>query len=496
MPVLSTIASESCQQDRYKIDGFWLSRMNRSLHSCYFSSRLITRPTARGLRLLALLLLAILCAGSPALARNVNHLRHSRRARRIYHIRHRRVIHRRVIQRRPVRHRIVRRRVIRRHAVHHRVVRHRVARHRVVRHRVARRHLVRHVYYRHGHRYYRRVVSHNIFGSTAGQVWTTKPIAYGLSDHDVTTGEDPEIRAAAVKALGDLNGTAVVVNPNTGRILAMVNQGLALSSDYQPCSTTKMAIALAALDQGIVNENTPVRIGPGRYTNMTDALAYSINAYFEALGNRMGFATVSHYERLLGLGEKAGWNIPGENPGIYPSQPGIGGVAKLCSFGEGIHISPLQLAAIVTAIANGGTLYYLQHPTTPEEIANFVPRVKRQLDISKLVPVVEDGMMAAVERGTARRAKIGPREIPGMEILGKTGTCSRGGTRFGLFASYLGIQHPQLVVVVILRGNRAVFGPRAAQIAGNIYRQLDHEQYFVQNHHAQPLAAMSLPLVH
>jgi penicillin-binding protein 2 len=305
------------------------------------------------------------------------------------------------------------------------------------------------------------------------QTWTARPIAYGLGDHDVTGGEDPEVRAAAVRALGNLNGTAVVVDPNNGRILAMVNQKLALSAQYQPCSTTKMAIALAALDHHVVNENTPIQVAAHWSVNLTTALAYSINAYFEALGDRMGFATVTRYEREMGLGEKAGWNIPGEDPGVVPDEPGPGGVAKLSSFGEGVHISPLQLAAIVTAIANGGTLYWLQHPTTPEQVRDFVPRVKRHLDIAALAPEVKDGMLGAVQYGTAKLARL-----TNEQILGKTGTCSRDGTRFGLFASYLGITHPQLVVVVILRGNGAVFGPRAAQVAGVIYRRLDNEHFF------------------
>lgn len=307
----------------------------------------------------------------------------------------------------------------------------------------------------------------------ARQTWTAHPIAQGLSEDDITGGEDPVIRAAAVTALGDLNGTAVVVDPNDGRILAMVNQGLALSADYQPCSTTKMAVALAALDHRIVNENTPIRIAAHWSVNLTQALAYSINAYFEALGDKMGFATVTSFEREMGLGELAGYDIAGEDPGSLPGEPGPGGVAKLSSFGEGVRISPLQLAAIVTAIANGGTLYYLQHPTSPEQVRDFQPLVKRQLPIADFTPEVKDGMLAAVQYGTGKLARLRDEQI-----LGKTGTCSRDGTRFGLFASYLGIAHPKLVVVVVLRGNRAVFGPRAAQVAGVIYRSLDRQHYF------------------
>lgn len=296
---------------------------------------------------------------------------------------------------------------------------------------------------------------------------------YVASGVDNPAGDDPVIRAAAVRALAGLNGTAVAVDPNNGRVLAMVNQPLALSADYQPCSTTKMAIALAALDRGVVNENTLVEVAPRWSVNLTQALAYSINAYFETLGMEMGFTTVAHYERELGLGERAGWDIPGEDPGVYPDAPGPGGVAKLSSFGEGIHISPLQLAAITTAIANGGTLYYLQHPTTPQAIADFTPRIKRELPIAALTTEIKDGMLGAVQYGTARLARIRDEQI-----LGKTGTCSRDGTHFGLFASYLDVSNPRLVLVVILRNSHEVAGPEAAGVAGRIYRALDQEKYF------------------
>ncbi len=101
---------------------------------------------------------------------------------------------------------------------------------------------------------------------------------------DVTAGEDPVVRAAAIEALGDMNGTALAIEPSSGRILAMVNQKLAFSSGAEPCSTIKLAVALAALDEGLVTRDTPVNLG-GHYTvDLTKALAMSINPYFETLG--------------------------------------------------------------------------------------------------------------------------------------------------------------------------------------------------------------------
>src|ERR1700733_4081713 len=252
---------------------------------------------------------------------------------------------------------------------------------------------------------------------------------------DDIAGEDPVVRQAAIDALGDMNGTAVVINPANGRILAMVNQKLALSPGAEPCSTIKLTVALAALSEGIVTRDTLVRL-PGFRMNMTEAIAHSNNLYFEELGRELGFERVRHYATQFGLGELAGYNISGEQLGEYPSQPipeSEGGVARMCSFGQGVSLTPLQLGAFVAAIANGGTLYYLQHPTTPEEIAAFEPRVKRQLDIAPLIPELSDGMAGAVQYGTARRLGLNFNE---EEILGKTGTCSHEGTRFGWFASY------------------------------------------------------------
>jgi penicillin-binding protein 2 len=207
-------------------------------------------------------------------------------------------------------------------------------------------------------------------------------------------------------------------------------------------------------------------------------LAHSNNAYFEALGRKLGFEKVAYYAHEYGLGELAGYDIAGEQMGTYPEEAiptRLGGVGKMCSFGEGVSMTPLQLGAMVSAIANGGTLYYLQHPTSPEEIANFQPRVKRQLDIAPLIPEISDGMAGAVQYGTARSLRVNFNE---EEILGKTGTCSHAGTRFGWFASYANTSVGRVVVVVFLQGGRPTFGPKAAEISGRIYRNMYDHNFF------------------
>src|SRR6185312_7604963 len=118
------------------------------------------------------------------------------------------------------------------------------------------------------------------------------------TEGDVTGGEDPVVRQAAIDALGDMNGTVVAVEPTSGRILAMVNQKLALSSGAQPCSTIKLSVALAALSEGLSTRETPITLGRHYKMTLTQALAHSNNAYFEAVGRQLGFEKVSHYAHL------------------------------------------------------------------------------------------------------------------------------------------------------------------------------------------------------
>jgi len=327
------------------------------------------------------------------------------------------------------------------------------------------------------HRYYER--------------FTASSFASGdLFAGDVTAGEDPVVRKAAIEALGDMNGTAVVIDPSNGRILAMVNQKLALSPGAEPCSTIKLTVAMAALSEGLVTRDTPVQLA-GFRMKMTDALAKSNNLYFEELGRELGFERVRHYATQFGLGELAGYHIDGEQLGVYPDKeiPATeGGVARMCSFGQGVSLTPLQLGAYVAAIANGGTLYYLQHPATQEEAAKLEPKVKRTLDIAKYVPDLQDGMAGAVEYGTARSLRANFHELP---VFGKTGTCSDNGTRFGWFASYSDSPQGSLVTVFFLEGGRPTFGPRAAELTGEFYRNLWDSNYFVAKSQQEAAAGSS-----
>lgn len=291
--------------------------------------------------------------------------------------------------------------------------------------------------------------------------------------------DDPVVRQAALDALGRQNGSVVAVDPSNGRILTIVNQKLAYSSGFEPCSTIKPVIAVAALEKGIITPDTMIRIGRRRYMDLTEALAHSNNQFFEELGRRLGFSTVWQYDHIFGLGERTGFDIEGEQPGFLPAKPpAYGGVARMCSFGEGIRITPLQLAAIVSTIANGGTMYYLQYPQSAAEVRDFKPRIRRSLEIAPLLPDLRQGMLAAVLYGTARQSN----DPEGEQALGKTGTCNdeTQGGRLGWFASYAGQEPPSIVLVVLLRGRmRIVNGPHAADVAGKIYHDLYEQKYFV-----------------
>ena len=321
----------------------------------------------------------------------------------------------------------------------------------------------------------------------AGGPWT-EPTYADSTAGDSVDGEDLDVRRAAVEALGSFNGSVVVADASTGRILTMVNQRVALGSGFQPCSTVKVSVALAGLSEKTIAPATKLRVGNLKM-DLTYALAHSNNLYFATLGEKIGFEKVSYYSHLFGYGEKAGLNIAGEQPGRYPSAPPKnGGVGMLTSFGEEISQTPLQLAALMGAIANGGTLYYLQYPRSQAEVQAYVPRVKRRLDIEPLIPIVKPGMRGAVEFGTAHRAR------DDGAIAGKTGTCSENHTHLGWFGSFNDEGERKLVVVVLLTGGRPAIGPLAAGIAGEVYRRLGEKQYFAKTAPMTPAALISNPL--
>ena len=280
---------------------------------------------------------------------------------------------------------------------------------------------------------------------------------------DNTEGEDLEVRRAAVSALGSHAGTVVVLEPQTGRVLSIVNQDWAIKKSFKPCSTIKLVTAFAGLNESLIDQSGTIT-QRNFAMNLDDALAYSNNAYFQRVGVDLGGQKMVSYARLLGLGEPTGLNVEGETGGRVPFNNNN---ARIYSHGDDFEVTPLQLAVMVSAISNGGRLIVPQIPRTRTENANFRGYMKRQINLppvtlQRIIP----GMIGAAVYGTARRGVDSQ-----LEIAGKTGSCIGGGSWVGLFASVAPIENPRLAVVVILRG-QAERGKYAAAVAGKIYNAL------------------------
>ena len=284
---------------------------------------------------------------------------------------------------------------------------------------------------------------------------------------DDLTGEDPEVRRAAVNALGHHAGTIVVMNPQTGRIYSMVNQQWALREGFKPCSTIKLVTGLAGLNENVIDLNDSTKISDNNQLSLTRALAYSKNDYFQQVGGQVGFDKMISYARRLGLGEKTGVNARNEFQGSVPASAARSGVNHMSSHGDNFQVTPIQLATLVSAMANGGKLLTPNIARTRQDESNFKTKVRRQVKMDTetwkhMVP----GMVGSVNYGSGRRAYD-----PGQTIAGKTGTCIEQGTWVGLFTSYAPLANPQLAVVVIARGADA-HGHFPAAVAGRIYRDL------------------------
>jgi len=284
---------------------------------------------------------------------------------------------------------------------------------------------------------------------------------------DNSTGEDLEVRRAAVEALSGRSGTVVVMDPNTGRVYTIVNQQMAVGSPVKPCSTVKLIVGLAALHEKVFDPNMDVQLASNGWSiNLTDAVAHSNNPFFQVLGRRLGYERVMKYAENFGFGEKTGVNYPGESDGFLP-EPGEGETGHMSSHGDGFGVTAVQLAAFTGAIANGGNLYLPHAPRTPEEADHFKPELRRKIEISPEDRLrILSGMIGAVNFGTAKLAYD-----PIGQVAGKTGTCTGESDKLGLFTSFSSINNPKLVVTVITTGSTEA-GKRAAEIAGRIYRSI------------------------
>ena len=182
--------------------------------------------------------------------------------------------------------------------------------------------------------------------------WTSPTFA-DSTEGDSVDGEDLMVRRAAVAALGPYNGSIVVADPKTGRLLTIVNQKLAYQSGFQPCSTIKVVAALAGLNEGVIDQSTKLKITKRHGMDLTEALAHSNNAFFSSVGYKLGYDRIIQYAQMFGLGEKAGLDLDQEQPGMLaaPAPPPMPASGMMTSFGEGIYMTPLELAAVISTVA-------------------------------------------------------------------------------------------------------------------------------------------------
>lgn len=289
-----------------------------------------------------------------------------------------------------------------------------------------------------------------------------------LIARDETDKEDAQVRRVAMAALGRHAGTVVVMEPQTGRVYAIVNQEWALRRGWNPASTIKLVTGLAGIEEKLIEPTARLRFSPRSIPlNLSEALAQSNSDYFEFVGERVGFERFIDYARRLGLGERTGINYVGETAGQLPTDRAGIDMGRLSAYGDRIQVTPVQLATLVSAIANGGALVVPRVPEATQASAGFETQVRQRLDVpQESLQQLASGMSAAVRYGTGK-----PAYDPALAVAGKTGTGFDRGTKLGLFASYAPVDKPRLVVVVAIQGAEES-GPVAARVAGQIYRAL------------------------
>ena len=301
---------------------------------------------------------------------------------------------------------------------------------------------------------------------------------------DDTAGEDLEIRRIAVSALGNHAGTVVVMNPQTGQVYSIVNQQWGVREGFKPCSTIKLVTSLAGLNESVIDPANTTAISDSNRVNLTQALAYSKNDYFQQVGRQVGYEKMISYARRMGLGAKTGINLHNEYAGRLPSFRSGFDMNRMSSHGDGYKVTALQLATLVSVFANRGKSIV---PFIPRSQAQSKPHARRQVSIDAATwQSMTPGMVGAVSYGSGRKA-----HDPMATVAGKTGTCIENGAWVGLFASYAPLNDPKLAIVVIARGSdgRNHF---PAAVAGRIYRELSRR-------HATPgetrIAAASTPAI-
>jgi penicillin-binding protein 2 len=336
---------------------------------------------------------------------------------------------------------------------------------------------------------------------------------------------------AKLDETGTKMAAAVAIDPRNGEVLAMVNlpsydnnlfsKGIStddyqklmsdpekpmfnrsISGEYPPGSTFKPLVAAAALQEGIVNSGktldcpSAINIGSYRFpdwkthglTDIRKAIAESVDIFFYAIGggwgdiSALGIDKIHEYANKFGLGRKLGIDIPGEASGLVPTQQWkqdkIGerwylGDDYHCAIGQGfVTATPLQLANMTAAIANGGTVFQPHFVDSVKKVNGDVEKInpvvlnKNFISQSNL-QIVREGMRQTITSGTAQPLK----DLP-IEVAGKTGTAQFGSgneREHGWFVSFAPYNNPTIAMAVLVEGGGEGFST-AEPVTKDVYQ--------------------------
>ncbi len=301
---------------------------------------------------------------------------------------------------------------------------------------------------------------------------------------------DAALQQAAVEALGERDGTIIVMDPQNGRVRAIVNSRLAFEQELSPGSTIKPFAALTALQTGLINEDSRL-LCRDRYTSAdfeiscshpkisapfdpVQALGYSCNYYFGKLGERLDRDSFNATLSSFGFGASTNTGNEREAGGALPR----GGQMKARdALGESkeLLVTPIQLLTAYAALANGGHLYVPQLANTRE----FNKKERAGITIAPAHrALLIKGMRGAVVYGTAERAALN--RLP-LYLFGKTGTATASDDLhtqgwFVGFASEPGETRPENVKLAVLVFLKNAHGAECAESARPVFEAFIKER--------------------
>lgn len=345
------------------------------------------------------------------------------------------------------------------------------------------------------------------------------------SGNDITLTIDSQIQhiverelKEGIEEMGGEKGMAIMMNPETGEVLAMASypfvdpnsysefpvenrRNLPVWYAYEPGSTMKVFLAASAIEDKKVNPNSQFNCENGRRKigsavikdikprgtlTVSEIIKYSSNIGASKIGEMMGRDSYYKYLKKFGFGEKTGIGLPGESKGQLAS-PRKWGAIELAtiSFGQGVSVTALQLVTALSAIANGGYLmkpYIIEKIVDPEGhvLTENKPEVVTRVISYDTSDQMKKIMQSVVEDGTGKKA-----QIPGFSVAGKTGTAQIPNPQSGGYysdryiASFIGftpVEDPEIVMAVIVEAPRKK--THGGSVAGPIFKQIAEKVLF------------------